>query len=341
MSRNANYKIPPTFVFDLDLPPHQRWLPILQAYENQMSLLRVKINQLVEQFLPWSWMRCLVRNCFPQIPMMYKEELQCISDFSNISLGYVMVMQLMYEMCAACTSIIWRTNDPTNALSLMRTMDWDLPFLKDLTIQLDVKRNNQTIVRVVTWVGYVGFLTGVNSNAALSVNFRSSDRTNTWNNLWRAICWYWPIGFLTREVLVSNASHEKTLTLLQNSKLIAPCYFSLCSSQSAHIIIRDPEQSDLITLKDDENFLVQTNTDHLPVAVKHCKPCQTNFLYSRERLQKVYNYFQSHQQQNHHHQHQQISENDMWNLTEQYPILNEETIYTSFMIPSLVLRTRV
>lgn len=68
-------------------------------------------------------------------------------------------MNLSYELFATCTSIIVPDKDG-NPLHC-RTMDWDLPALRDLTLEVEFQRNGKTLYHATTWAGYVGILTGM------------------------------------------------------------------------------------------------------------------------------------------------------------------------------------
>ena len=54
-------------------------------------------------------------------------------------------------------------------------MDWDLPILKELTIQINFKRRDKTVFTGTTWVGYIGVLTGMKARAfSVSINYRQT-----------------------------------------------------------------------------------------------------------------------------------------------------------------------
>lgn len=41
-----------------------------------------------------------------------------------------------------------------------RTMDWQMPYLRALTIELEWRRAGATVARATSWAGYIGLLTG-------------------------------------------------------------------------------------------------------------------------------------------------------------------------------------
>jgi hypothetical protein len=316
----------PTYVFDLDLPPEQRWLPTLHDYKDQLQQAKQHIDKLLTALVPYAGVRWLLRRLLPYAPMMYKSELQCISQAADMPLGDVMLMQLVYELCAGCTSIIWR--DSQNQHSLSRNMDWDLPFLKQLTIQLKVVRGDRPICSVATWVGYVGFLTGVTSQYAVAVNFRSTGG-NILYNILRTLAWRWPVGFLVRELLTDTPTYWLARLKLYHAPLIAPCYFILCSTQTGCVIVRDPSAADEIPLAANSGCMYQTNMDqeaYQQTLQKRCQACDVDFLYSRRRYQILSTSLTN---KLHH------TAADIWDVLNLPVINNEETIYQSHLKPGV------
>jgi hypothetical protein len=55
-----------------------------------------------------------------------------------------------------------------------RTLDWDMPELRKLTVQLEFveKPEGAVIARSITYVESVGVLTGVKRNLRISLHFR-------------------------------------------------------------------------------------------------------------------------------------------------------------------------
>jgi hypothetical protein len=58
-----------------------------------------------------------------------------------------------------------------------RTMDWDMPALERLAIEVEFQQAGKTVFLATTWAGYVGVLTGMRPGAwSVSINYR---RTGT------------------------------------------------------------------------------------------------------------------------------------------------------------------
>merc|ERR1712137_235126 len=107
-------------------------------------------------------------------------------------------------------------------------MDWELPDLKALTIEIEFCRGEQTLFVCTTWPGYVGVLTGMRPGAySCSVNFRVTG-SNYLVNLRNAVTYCWPIGFLLRAVLEEDVDYATAVRSLAASELISPVYFTCC-----------------------------------------------------------------------------------------------------------------
>jgi len=259
--------------------------------------------------------------CFPA---KYKRELQCISEKTRIPYGYLLLMQFIYEMEAGCTSVLYH-HDQT--IDLIRTMDWDMNFLKDITVNLKVVRGNEYIGQCTTWVGYVGFLTGMTKQWAWAINFRVSQTSDSlWNRLFRLIWNYdWPIGYLGRHLMETDTSFNDALYQFKHTQIVAPCYVTITDCKQNGFILSRNFNSCVhvkqLQVEDDndKSIIFQTNINQHNVD----DTGEPNILWSKERT-KVMN---------------DLICNDLprdgkfiqTNWFELYPLKNDETIYSTFI----------
>jgi hypothetical protein len=198
-------------------------------------------------------------------------------------------------------------------------MDWDINFLRDLTIELEYMKNNESIAIVTTWVGYIGVLTGVSINKySISINSRKSNYA-FWSNLYRTINMCYPISFIIREVFENKMNYKEMCQKLESVYLISPCYITICSplKTESKIIIRDVyyTETELFGEK-----LIQTNIDSE-------NDTSQNILYSSERIaltKKLLNNNNNNFESN----------EDLLNTLNKYPIINEETVYITLLDPT-------
>jgi hypothetical protein len=304
----------PRFVVNLKDPPSTRWNSVIASYKKSIKNMESIIDNLLS-VVPCSSiilsLVSLLRNY-----VYYNEELQSFSDQCDVPLNKLIVMQLMYEANACCTSIIVN-DEKTNTPLHIRTMDWDMPYLKNLTIEVDFYYGTRFLFRTTTWAGYVGILTGMrNKKYSISVNFRSCNNGSLLTNLRKAIWDYsFPIGFLVREVLTKCRNYKSALSCLSHSKIIAPCYFILAGNKKNQqcIIIRDRDTPNKII---HNSVLIQTNADDEK---------GQNILWSHQRKQLASNILSK----------KSHTEKTLWKLIKQHPIKNDETIYTTLMQSSI------
>lgn len=311
------------YSINLDENSATRWQYIIDDNKDKLSKAMNKLNDLIPKNIIFKLIEWLMALCTYLNIVCYSDELRAISKQTNIPLGKLVLLQLYYELNAHCTSIITKSN---KGMCLTRTMDWDLELLKDLTIIVDFKFSGQYIFTATTWVGYVGIFTGMKPfGYAVALNYR---RVNNplYVNLLNFLFYRWPTGFLIREVLTNQKYYHSAVKVLAREKLIAPCYFTIVgvNDNEGCVLIRDHDKLHRVREIDkvgkDGNYLVQTNHDE-----GDCK--SENIVYSRERSIQVDEIMKNSEN---------ISEPGiLMNNMKNYPLINEETIYTTQMIPKI------
>lgn len=92
----------------------------------------------LEEIVPSSFLISLVESTLNTATFFgsvkYKEELKSIARLLGINPGRVIMLQLAYEAFAACTSIV-TMSDAGHPIHI-RTMDWEMPQLQPLTIEV-------------------------------------------------------------------------------------------------------------------------------------------------------------------------------------------------------------
>eukprot|EP01084_Bolivina_argentea_P233288 392972_1 len=357
-SVNKQKRIIPQYRINLELAADKRWEQVINDYKHHFKQIEKVINDLISKELgaTGTFLKSIISSTMTTLAncgaVYYKDELTAIANQSNMQLGLLVVMQLIYEASAHCTSII--CNDLNGKPIHIRTMDWEMPFLRPMTIEVEFYRNNKPICIATSWAGYVGILTGLRygpNGFSISVNERETD-DGLWENLKQAICGSWPIGFLVRKVLSQkdNINFNSAKSILKNSPLIAPVYFIMSgyNKNEGCLITRDREDNKqflqlnsktgavtdkkkLDTLKyntGNKDFIIQTNIDHWI-------DCPTdNVLWSVERrivackkLTKI-NY--------------KATYDMLWGMVTEHPIFNEITVYGTLMsVTDGYLETRV
>lgn len=308
----------PKRVIHLDQP--NRWtdlitefkVPLEQAYHKMISMLGKSWSVTAAT---WT-LKGILKTYSLAGKAMYLDELREISNIVNISVEELILIQLCYEMFAACISIIIERKGRNIHY---RTMDWDFDFLKRLTVELDFRRENQTVFCATSWVGYIGVLTGmIPGKYSIALNYRRADG-GIFRNISRALKLNWPTGYLIRWIMESQLDFDTAKETLEESQLISPCYFSLCRDTGrSYVIVRDCDRCKKVV--GSNSLLIQTNID--PDSDKN----DENILWSiqRRKLARMIVTEKRGSWDGYEH---------ILNDLNKWPIINEETIYVTLMDP--------
>ena len=252
------------------------------------------------------------RTCYP-------EEMKAIADRSNMDLGRLVLLQHIYEASACCTSIVLEGDTcPIH----IRTMDWGMNILKPLTIEIDCRRNDQTVFIATTWAGFLGVFTGMRPGEwSCSLNFRLTRQGSFWTNIKSAMKGAMPSGFLIRRLLETEPSFDSAMEALASTPLIAPCYFSICGAQPGQgaLITRNALDEEHRWLLSERGHFVQTNMDHWSTNILEDIMC------SARRKWVALKYLKKRPSL--------LTDHWLWKLMSTSPILNDITIYGTLMVP--------
>jgi hypothetical protein len=311
---------PKKYTIALETPAEERWLPIINDHladikaiyrdleERNGGTMVAVLSKLISAASSFGY-------------VLYKEELQSIAKVCEIPFGQLVILQLMYELSACCTSgVFYLDGIPLH----IRTMDWPLPQLKKLTIEIQWTRGGQLVYQSLTWAGYIGCMTGMKAgNCSISLNYRTLGDSLT-SNLKRLAQSKWPGGYLIRYVMESGMKCTDIIQHLCEAELVAPCYLIVCGDKSENCVDIVRSRSDYQLSQLDNDRLVQTNCDPFPGG-----QCSSNILWSFERQKMAHDVITRLQKEN---KEGQLS--DPVSAFCQHPIINEETVYITLMIPS-------
>lgn len=306
------------YIINLDLPEDKRWIHLLEIYSESLLKIKPILKKIIDMQLSnyKYFLYPLIKLYKVSGFIKYKKELESIANFLQIDFEYVLLLQLYYEMNAACTSIVTKIND---SYSMFRTMDWPMEFLKELTVNLIFMKNNEIVCYGTSWVGYIGLLTvTIPNKCCIAINYRrtSLNKYSIFKNMFNCITLSWPIGYLIRDICENSYNLDMIRLLLKKSNLISPCYITISYDiRKPEIIKRDPDSYSI----ESGDFVIQTNCDN--------DKLEPNILYSIERrnickniIMKKNNLFGS------------IDE--LLNLLHIEPVLNSETIYINILNPN-------
>ncbi|KAJ6229491.1 acid amidase [Anaeramoeba flamelloides] len=319
----------PKFIIDLDLPTNKRWDKVIDAYKNDFGVILDYVKTILNSYFGkifGSVIGTIAEKLFASLvgtgAVYYGKELRSIAKKSGFPLGKLFLLNIAYELCAFCTSIVGKGEE---GLILGRTMDWEMPFLKKFTIELEFRRDGKKLYEATSWAGYVGVLTGSRPGVgAVSINYRIANRGTIVTNLVKGIQKYWPISFLVRDCLENCTSYSDLKTRLRDSPLMAPCYITLCGIEDACLITRNrnSEEKNSIWNYNEKGVIIQCNMDHWRTEPKY------DIFFSRTRRKLARRLIENLEKEKF------LNEETMWSTLYTQPISNEITIYYTVCNPT-------
>lgn len=316
----------PRFKVDLDEPASTRWTAVANEYKQELLSFRNDFREEIASIIGGIALKILdsvgsIAGPLLSLFVKYSDEIKGFAKLVNMPFKDIMMIQFMYEVCAACTSIVVPEYGENGEPTHIRTMDWELPELKALTIEVEFWKNGEPLFVTTTWPGYIGVFTGMRYNCfSSSVNFRCTGESYL-NNLRNAVSYDWPIGFLLRAVLQEDGNYAQAVASLSGSNLIAPVYFTCCGTKPGEgCIITRNRSSELNRWEISEHGpAVQSNIDHWS------NDENEDILYSIQRRElgreKCNNLGE-------------VSKEKMFDILSEFPILNDLTVSATWMCPS-------
>ena len=297
--------------FDLDKTPAEKWGKIIDDNIDVIPNAMLSIHKLLDQYGMAQDVIQLLYSMTNNRDVYYLDEITYLSSRLGLEIHQLLILQLVYESASACTTNILAVN---NKKLFLRTMDWDLPVLKDITVGINLIKNGQIISKAITWIGYIGLLTATNltHDFTISVNYRRTTDVNilhVLNNVRKVMNRIWPIGYFIRYLMELNLGKNIVLDMLKNTEFVSPCYLTIFSRIGSVILTRDADKC----ISERYDNLYQTNCDFGTTT--------PDILYSvkRNELIKTVNKKISDEKI--------ISAKKILKLLLKNPIINEQTIY--------------
>ena len=309
------------FTVNLDLEPEERWTEVIDYYKDDMQKLIPAFDQSLSKEFGFFGFILKYLLAFINIPKSYQRELRAISAQSGIPYSVLVGLNVGLDFMCACTSAAILTKD---GLFHLRNMDWDIHILRKLTCQIDFTRNGRHVYSNVGWCGFVGCLTGCStSNFSISLNYRK-DRNFNLPQICRLLFGYQkPISFELREIMETSDSWDMATSKV-NALKVCPCYLLVSGVDDAILFEKNYHTTSKRYMHN--NYLIQTNHDVNSTIVNYEKWCDGDELLLNSKTR--YNVADSIMSQAKHY-------TDLSNVLYTPPVLNNQTVYSVIMSPSL------
>lgn len=191
--RSSNTAIP-RFTIDLSLDPEHRYVALAKQYRPQILRLMALFDDLLSDLgIPKGFHKSINRVARVLLRRVHSAvetaELRGISRTARIPMYLLVSLNLVLDLLMGCTSgaakALEQGQNPADARMLhFRTLDWGMDSLRSVVVQLDfIRSRDHNATKIlgssITYVGFVGILTGVRDGLSVSLNFRAIHNAST------------------------------------------------------------------------------------------------------------------------------------------------------------------
>ncbi|KAK8022686.1 hypothetical protein PG993_013453 [Apiospora rasikravindrae] len=175
--RTRNNSEIPVYTIDLAAAPKLRYLEIAKDFAPLIGSLTPLFDAIVEDAIPHPYLRKLAKkaaeHCLTRLHDDDEtQELRGISEVTGVDMYLLVAFNTLLDCMLGCTSGAVpvasnpKTSPPGTRLMHFRTLDWGMPGLRDVLVELEFIDSASTdppavLARSITYAGYVGVLTGV------------------------------------------------------------------------------------------------------------------------------------------------------------------------------------
>ena len=179
---------PPKYTIDLSLPPAKRYQHVAKDFIDDIETLPGLFDEIVGQLSPnvsVSTIRKLARLFLRRVHNKEQtEELRGLHQITGIDMYLLVAFNVILDILMGCTSGGVRVKDGQSEEKMLhfRTLDWGMNPLRKVVVEYDFveKAGGRVIATTITYLGFVGFLTGVRKNLSVSLNFRPTHDSSNW-----------------------------------------------------------------------------------------------------------------------------------------------------------------
>lgn len=270
----------PRYTIDLSLPPAKRYQHVAADFKKEITSLPALFDDVIEGLgvgISMTTVHRVARLLLRRVhDKEQNEELRGIQEITGIQMYLLVAFNVLLDLFMGCTSGGIRVKPPSGDTRMIhfRTLDWGMDPLRKVVAQFDFveKPGGLTVATSITYVGFVGILTGVRKGLSVSLNFRPNHDVSTRTANFR---------FYFHHLLVLLGVRPSISSLLRNSLLpcrnksggprSAPPSIALIERQlpstvatAAYLIFSDGKKT-VIMEKDHRTAVVRSATDFIAI----------------------------------------------------------------------------
>ena len=176
-STNVQFKTTdiPKYSIDLSLPPIERYQYLARDFLPQIASLSTLFDEVVPRSAFRKLAKLLLRRLYSR---EQTQEIRGIHLATGIGMLLLVAFNVLLDLFMGCTSGGVRVSEGKRMLHF-RTLDWGMDPLRKVIVHLDYLRNGVRVASAISYVGYVGVLTGVRNFLSMSLNFRPTHNASS------------------------------------------------------------------------------------------------------------------------------------------------------------------
>jgi len=242
----------PSVVVDLDAPPEERWTHVVQPRAQGIKeLIDAYLEHLEGSHVNGTILRAILKAVankeMGRFPAEYRREIEGIATATSLDVGYIWVLNMMYEVIGYCTSLV--AQDAAGRVWHGRNLDfgifmgadpathsWSLTQkLRAIQFNAMFTRGGKPLYNSTTYGGFVGLISGSKAGAfSITVDTRYDKSVDAgligWLRGKHDGCHF--LTFETRAVMEANATYAQALHALTTYKPLGPAYIIVAGVQA-------------------------------------------------------------------------------------------------------------
>lgn len=269
----------PRYTIDLSLPPVERYQQLAEDFKSELASLPPLFDEVVQSFplnLSVYTVHRVARLLLRRVHSDEQtQELRGIHQVTGIEMYLLVAFNVLLDLFMGCTSggVRVRCSGEGTKILHFRTLDWGMDVLRKTIVRLDFieSHGGPVIATSVTYVGFVGVLTGVRKGLSISLNFRPNHDASSrianfrfyFHHILVLLGFRHSISSLLRQPLLSCNVSSKYSTLASIEHRLPTAV-----TTAAYLIFSDGERTVSMekdhrtaVVKSAEDFLVTTNHD--------------------------------------------------------------------------------
>lgn len=269
---------PPKYTIDLSLPPAERYILVAKDFLPEIASLPALFDEIVEKLAPSLSVSTVKRLARLFLRRLYSheqtEELRGLHQVTGVDMYLLVAFNVVLDLLMGCTSGGVRVRDGNGETKMLhfRTLDWGMDPLRKVVVEYDFveKAGGNVIATTVTYLGFVGFLTGVKRGLSISLNFRPTHNASSrlasarfyFHHLLMILGFRPTISSILRQCLIPSSSASNSVRLPGCTLDSLESDLPGMKTTAAYLILSDGDRT--ITMeKDNHTALVRSSTDFI------------------------------------------------------------------------------